>query len=341
MKKSIIAAIVVVSILAVGLSITASFSFAAGSPPHRTFVATLSAAPGVTTSATGEATFQLSPNGQSLSYTLVVSNINNVFMAHIHFKDGSIIVWLYPNPSVIGASGQAPCLAVATSAGSPTLCSSLISGTFSGVLASGTLTPKSLSSSECYGCNGFTFSELISQIESGNTFVNVHTVANPGGELQGTIESATSAPHPQSHLSFQFQSSLAGSTPSTPIDGIASGAAPWVVMPSHARILSNGLLSADVDGLLISLPGSPLDGTTGPVTSVFASLVCQNTNGVTIISTGAVPFSSNGNANINQNIPLPNTCFAPTVLIRIAGTTTSPRPSFNGPWIAATGFSNS
>jgi hypothetical protein len=63
MKKSSIPAIRVTAILAVGMPIVTRSSFALN-PPVQTFVAYLSASPGVTTSATGEATFQLSPDGQ-------------------------------------------------------------------------------------------------------------------------------------------------------------------------------------------------------------------------------------------------------------------------------------
>jgi hypothetical protein len=151
------------------------------------FVAHLSAAPGVTTRATGEAIFHLSADGSTLSYKLIVSNINNVFMAHIHYEDGSIILWLYPNPNLVSASGQSACIAV-LSGGNPSACPGYVQGRSSGILAQGTLTAANLSPADCAGCNGFTFQDLISAMMSGNAFVNVHTTQNPGGEIQGTIQ---------------------------------------------------------------------------------------------------------------------------------------------------------
>ena len=348
MKKITLAAILgVVALLVVGIPLVTSFSsFASratppaphGPHPPQTFVAHLSAAPGVSTQATGQATFQLSPNGQSLSYKLIVSNINNVFMAHIHLSPSmDILVWLYPNPNTVASGGEAACVAV-LSGGPISSCPGFISGMFSGVLAQGTIAAADLSgSTTCYGCSGLsspTMSGLIADMKSGQTYVNVHTKQNPAGEIQGTIVAHPSPPSPPPHI--QFQSSVVGSTPNTPIDGIPSGGAPWVVTSAHAGISSSGMTHVSVNGLVISLPGSPLDGTTGPVTQVLASLVCQSSSGQTITSTNAVPLNSDGDAQINQMVTLPGTCFAPTILIRIAATTSG--PVSNGPWIAATGF---
>lgn len=332
MRKRTISVIIVVALLAVGIPLVSSFSFAS-SPPPQTFVANLSAASGVTSQATGKAIFQLSPDGNSLSYTLRVSNINNVFMAHIHlFPSGDILVWLYPNPNTVASGGEAACIAV-LSGGSASSCPGYIAGRFDGVLAQGTITAADLTgSTTCAGCLGITFSTLISDIESGHAYVNVHTTQNPGGEIQGTI----AAPSHPTHI--RFKSSLVGSTPGVTIGGIGSGGVPWVVMSGNVEIDPNGMLHMSVVGLVISFPGSPLDGTTGPVRNVIASLVCDGTTGVTITSTNSVPLSSKGDALINQKIVLPSTCFAPAVLVRISGTTSG--PVSNGPWIAVTGFTN-
>jgi len=158
-----------------------------------TFVANLTAASGVRTNATGEATFQLSADNQSLNYTLTVSNISNVFMAHIHLSPSMDIgVWLDPNPNTVASGGEGACVAVlSTPSGPISSCPGFMPGTFSGVLAQGTITAADLSGSNtCAGCSGLsspTMSALIAYIESGQTFVNVHTMQNPGGEIQGTI----------------------------------------------------------------------------------------------------------------------------------------------------------
>ncbi len=149
---------------------------------RETFFANLTAASGVTTKSSGLAEFWLSPDGGQLHYVLIVNEITGVFMAHIHFHDGSIIVWLYPNPNHVGLKGQTACLT------NPSTCPGLKTGEFNGVLAFGTITAANLKASDCAGCNGMTFAQLIAAMETDNAYVNVHTLTNPGGEIQGTVE---------------------------------------------------------------------------------------------------------------------------------------------------------
>ncbi len=56
----------------------------------------------------GQGIFQLSDDGNSIDYKLIASNIDNVFMAHIHMAgpgvNGPIVVWLYPGTAV-GVTG--------------------------------------------------------------------------------------------------------------------------------------------------------------------------------------------------------------------------------------------
>lgn len=345
MKGTRTAVIAVVALLAIGIPLTAGLPFAGAAPPAtpRTFMAHLSAALGVSTTASGEATFHLSPDGKSLSYELTVSNIDDVFMAHIHLSPSmDILVWLYPNPNTVASGGESACLAV-LSGGSIGACPGFISGQFSGLLAKGTITVADLAgSTTCPGCSGLsspTMSALVSDMAAGQTFVNVHTVQNPGGEIQGTISPHPSPPPPPRPHLVQFKESLVGSSPGTPIDGISSGGAPWVVSAGEAGVSPNGMLHVNVEGLLISEPGSAVDGTTGPVTQVLASLVCQTTTGLLVASTNPVPLSQKGDAQINQIVAVPDACFAPAILVIIAATTTG--VVSNGPWIAATGFAGS
>lgn len=122
--------------------------------------------PSVETDAQGQAIFQLSRDGAELDYKLIVANIENVFMAHIHLapagENGGVIVWLYP-------SSPPP---------------QLIEGRFDGVLAEGTITSEDL-----VGALGDdeSLDSLLAEIEAGNTYVNVHTTQNPGGEIRGQI----------------------------------------------------------------------------------------------------------------------------------------------------------
>ena len=280
--------------------------------------------------ATGVAIFHLNQSTGSISYTLRVSNIEDVFMAHIHLSPtGGILLWLYPNPNTVASGGEAACLAV-LSGGPISSCPGYHAGKFSGILAQGTITSADLSgSTTCAGCIGVTFNALVSDLEAGQAYVNVHTYQQPAGEIAGTI------PGLQVHHHTLLRSSPVGSYPGITVAGIHSGGAPWTVT-GLVSVSSSGVLSLYVDGLLIYGTGSSIDGTTGPVTKVLATLACDTTSGVLLINSSAVPLSPWGNARIYQNIPIPSTCFAPQVLIRIAATTTG--VVSNGPWIAATGI---
>jgi hypothetical protein len=113
------------------------------------------------TRAQGEAIFQLSKDGTELTYKLIVANIENVFMAHIHIApataNGPITVWLYPQVPFQPSPTTPP--------------ASWIEGRFDGVLASDTITAANLSGPLA----GKTLADLIMEIESGNAYVNVHT----------------------------------------------------------------------------------------------------------------------------------------------------------------------
>ncbi|HSJ55692.1 MAG TPA: CHRD domain-containing protein, partial [Anaerolineae bacterium] len=70
--------------------------------PDRAFIARLSGeAPGVVTEAWGHAVFNLSDDGTVLHYRLIVHNLDDVLMAHIHLappgENGPVVAWLYPD----------------------------------------------------------------------------------------------------------------------------------------------------------------------------------------------------------------------------------------------------
>ena len=133
------------------------------------------------TNARGFAHVKLSADGSSLEYTLVASNITNVIMAHIHLQaagtepgtaNGGIVVWLHPS----------------TATGPPAAPGG---GRHDGVLATGTITSDNLTGALA----GQPLSALITAIESGLTYVNVHTNDGvlpentgpgdfPGGEIR-------------------------------------------------------------------------------------------------------------------------------------------------------------
>jgi hypothetical protein len=121
--------------------------------------------PAVDTRAQGQAQFWLSDDGSELRYRLNVANIEDVLMSHIHMAaagvNGPVVAWLYP-------PGPPP---------------QLIPGRFSGVLATGVVTDAQLTGPLA----GMTLADLLAAMSAGDTYVNVHTTANPGGEVRGQI----------------------------------------------------------------------------------------------------------------------------------------------------------
>ena len=111
------------------------------------------------TKATGHATFQLSQDGLSLSYKIVVADMENVTAAHIHLgarqMNGPVVVMLY---GPVRAGG----------------------GKKSGVLAEGTITSAVLTGDLA----GHPLADLVMAMDAGNTYVDVHT--DDGGGAPGT-----------------------------------------------------------------------------------------------------------------------------------------------------------
>jgi hypothetical protein len=120
---------------------------------------------GVETLGQGQAIFQFSKDGDELYYKLILANIEDVTMAHIHVapqgQNGPIVLWLYPD------------------APPP----QLIEGRFDGVLAEGTVTADDLVGPLAGG----SLDDLTMAIDEGRAYVNVHTTQHPGGEIRGTI----------------------------------------------------------------------------------------------------------------------------------------------------------
>lgn len=112
--------------------------------------------------ARGVATFRVNEDETELTYRLVLANIQDVTMAHIHIGGpadlGPVVVFLL-HPE------DAP------------------DGRFSGVVAQGTVTAADLVGPLV----GHPLSDLVAQMEAGNTYVNAHTVLHPGGEIRGQI----------------------------------------------------------------------------------------------------------------------------------------------------------
>jgi len=121
------------------------------------------------TEAQGQANFKANYTGPvitSISYKLIVANIENVTQAHIHLGapgvSGGIVVWLYPS---------APPL-------------KLIPGRSDGTIGEGEITASSLLGSLV----NKPLSDLLAAIKAGNAYVNVHTSQFPPGEIRGQID---------------------------------------------------------------------------------------------------------------------------------------------------------
>ncbi len=133
------------------------------------------------TNARGIALFELNPDGMSVHYKLIVANIQNVVMAHIHLGNasvaGPVIVWLYP---VTGPPPAAP--------GGGRVQGVLAEGDFNATKFVGPFAGKPLGA-------------LLENMTAGTVYVNVHTddgVAPadtgpgdfPAGEIRGQIKVA-------------------------------------------------------------------------------------------------------------------------------------------------------
>ncbi len=115
--------------------------------------------PSVDTRARGEVNLSVNDAETQLHYELRVANIEDITQAHIHRgaagEIGPVVVFLF------GFIGE-------------------------GVTRNGLLAANTRTSADLVGpLGGEPLSALIDQIRSGNSYVNVHTVANPPGEIRG------------------------------------------------------------------------------------------------------------------------------------------------------------
>ena len=133
------------------------------------FVATLSGAeevPARATAANGRA--QIIVDGDIISYSIEIDDINSITAAHIHAIPGSpgvngpIRLFLYPTRP-LAAGETVP----------------QVSTSDRRILVEAVVPSSNVS--------GVTFAQLLEAMRTGNAYVNVHSTTFPGGEMRGTI----------------------------------------------------------------------------------------------------------------------------------------------------------
>ena len=149
--------------------------------------------------------------------------------------------------------------------------------------------------------------------------------------------------HGHRHGGEILRSGLAGSNPQNrgglPLFGVAPGGAPWTIGHSEARVRADRVRVRG-RGLLLINTGNPAnDGTTGPVQMVLAAVFCNDST-TPAFTSAPVPLDPDGDFRIDEDLttPLPTTCLAPAVLVRIAQAAGVATPG-GGPYIAANGVS--
>ncbi len=142
----------------------AVFGFASTAQAEELFRVHLSGdeeVPLVDNRATGQVKLIVNDAETQLHYELRVANIEDITQAHIHRgaagENGPVVVFLF------GFIGE-------------------------GVTRNGLLAANTRTSADLVGpLAGAPLEDLIEQIRSGNSYVNVHTVANPPGEIRGQL----------------------------------------------------------------------------------------------------------------------------------------------------------
>jgi hypothetical protein len=146
----------------IGAVVLAAFVQSCGSstaPVAKTYVSAMSPAnenPPKTTTGTGITTFV--DNGSQIDWTMSLTGMTGVFASHIHLGAAGVIGPVIFNLFIPNGTNT---------------------GTLTGVVGSGTIT----------NANNVNISldSLRVLFNNGNAYVNVHTTANPGGEIRAQI----------------------------------------------------------------------------------------------------------------------------------------------------------
>ncbi len=247
--------------------------------------------PPVETDASGQATFELSTHGDGphLHYTLTVANIENVSQAHIHVgapgENGPVVAFLFNASEPVDVSGEE-------------------------TIAEGTIRADDLIGP----LEGMELSALAAEIRAGNTYVNVHTVQHPSGEIRGQIVPAEDEPAaPTASVVFENQTSE-GTT--VVVESVTMSEGGFVAIHETvdggvgpvigvSQFLEAGT-HTDVTVTLFELPGAEFDQTALNGSQTLIAMPHLDTNGNQVYefvsSNGAEdgPYVANGSAVVDS-----------------------------------------
>jgi hypothetical protein len=157
--------------LAAGIAAAATIVLAAAScgsdttaPVNKQYIATLTAAnEGGTHTSPGSGVVTFVDNGDVINWTMTLTNMTNVTMSHIHLGPAT----------AVGATSGPVIINLFLPVRPPE------TGTLNGVVAEGTITNANNS--------GISLDSLRVLFNNGNAYANVHTTANPAGEIRDQV----------------------------------------------------------------------------------------------------------------------------------------------------------
>ena len=228
--------------------------------------------PAVVTTATGQGTAVISADGSTITYIITYSGLSGTVNAsHIHTGAagvaGGVILPIVPGPSPM----------------------------------SGTLTATNFTASGSVT----TFTQAVAAIRAGTTYFNLHTTANPGGEIRGQIVAAGDA----------YFADLNGAQENPPVATAATGKGLAVISADGSTVtylLSYSGLSGTVNAshihtgavgsnggvILPIVPGlSPMSGTLTTATFTASGPVTTFAQAVAAIRAGTTYFNLHTTAN--------------------------------------------
>jgi hypothetical protein len=167
--------------------------------------------PAVATTATGQGTAVISADGSTITYLVTYSGLSGTLnAAHFH----------------TGAAGVAGGVILPLVAGPSPMSGTLTAADFK---ASGSVT---------------TFAQAVAAIRAGTTYFNLHTAANPGGEIRGQVGVTVAAPTPSPTAAPTAAPTSAPPAPTLPPTSGLAPVAPSGTGDSTGLLALLGLLGA-------------------------------------------------------------------------------------------------